>query len=307
MKRMRIKLITVLSIVVSAFCAFSYAQQANEPPPLPFHDVEGCGGVFATHMAYLVNGDPNGGIGLPAAGGIYVNMGHGRQMYSAIATETLWNRLELGYAYISFDMGDLPDAIADATTVRISEQFVEMHNFNARLMLLKEGEFGQSWLPAVTFGAHYKQNTTINGLDRELGGSLTSIGIDDSDGVDYTLYATKMLTMLPKPVIVTAGVRSTEAAHIGLLGFTDERKLLVEGSVCVFVAKNVVVGVEYRQKPSEYTSLPDLIGAEDDWLTFDVGYIVNSHMTVAAGYARFGEVLNHEANGSYGLALKWEL
>jgi hypothetical protein len=299
------KLVTVISAIVLGLCAFSQAQQASEPPPLPFHAAEGCGGVFATPMAYLVNG--NGEIGLPAAGGIYVNMGHGRQMYSLTATETLWNRLELGYAYISFDMGDLPDAIADATKIRISEKFVEMHNINARLMLLKEGEFGRSWLPAVTFGAHYKQNATINDLDRELGGTLTKIGINDNEGVDYTLYATKMLTMLPKPVIVTAGLRSTEAAHLGLLGFTDDRKIVLEGSVCAFVAHNVIVGVEYRQKKSDYTPVPGLIAAEDDWFTFDVGYIVNSHMTIAAGYARFGDVLNHEANDSYGLALKWEL
>jgi hypothetical protein len=280
---------------------------AAEPPPLPFHAAEGCGGVFATHMAYLVNGDPKGGIGLPSAGGIYVNMGHGRHMYSLTATETLWNRLELGYAHITFDMGDLPDAIADATTVRISEDFVEMQNLNARLMLLKEGEFGRTWMPAVTLGVHYKQNTTVEDIDRELGGTLTSIGINDNAGVDYTLYATKMFTALPKPVIVTAGVRSTEAAHIGLLGFTGERKIVAEGSVCAFVAQNTIVGVEYRQKSSDYAPVPGLIGAEDDWLTFDVGYIVNSHMTVAAGYARFGDVLNHEANDSFGLALKWEL
>jgi hypothetical protein len=182
-----------------------------------------------------------------------------------------------------------------------------MHNLNARLMLLKEGEFGQSWLPAVTLGVHYKNNATIDDIDRELGGTLTSIGIADSDGMDYTLYATKMLTFLPKPIIVTAGLRSTEAAHIGLLGFTDERNIVLEGSICAFVAQNVIIGAEYRQKPNEYTPVTDLIGPEDDWLTFDVGYIVNSHMTIAAGYARFGEVLNHEANQSFGLALKWEL
>jgi hypothetical protein len=305
MKTIRTRFAIVLSTIVLGLCSIGKAQQANEPPPLPFHSAEGCGGVFATHMAYLVNG--NDGIGLPSVGSIYVNMGHGRQMYSLTATETLWNRLELGYAYITFDMGDLPDAIAEATGVRISEQFVEMHNFNARLMILKEGEFGQNWLPAVTFGAHWKENATTDHLDSELGGTLSAIGKETDDGIDYTLYATKMLTMLPKPVILTAGLRSTDAAHIGLLGFTGDRELLFEGSVCAFVAHNVIVGVEYRQKKSDYTPVPGLIAAEDDWYTFDVGYIVNSHMTVAAGYARFGDVLNHEANDSFGLALKWEM
>jgi hypothetical protein len=307
MKSITIRNFAVLNLAVMTLCTVGQAQQASEPPPLPFHAVEGVGGVFATHMAYLVNPDTVGGIGLPSVGGIYVNMGNGRQLYSATATETLWGRLELGYAYMAFDMGDLPDAIAKATTIRIREQYVEMHNFNARCLLLKEGEYGQNWLPAVTLGAHYKQNTTIANMDRELGGTLTAIGIADQAGMDYTLYASKMLTMLPVPIIVSAGLRSTEAAHIGLLGFTDERQLVAEGSICAFLTSKLILGLEYRQKPNSYQTVPGLIGKEDDWYTFDVGYIVNDHMTVAAGYAHFGEVLNHNANGSFGLAVKWEL
>ena len=47
--------------------------------------------------------------------------------------------------------------------------------------------------------------------------------------------------------------------------------------------------------PNEYTAVPGLIEGEDDW------------MTAAIGYARFGDVLNHEANDSVGVALKWEM
>ena len=112
MKSTNIRFLAVINLAVMALCTVGQAQQASEPPPLPFHAVEGVGGVFATHMAYLVNPDTAGGLGLPSVGGIYVNMGNGRQLYSATATETLWDRLELGYAYMAFDMGDLPDAIA---------------------------------------------------------------------------------------------------------------------------------------------------------------------------------------------------
>jgi hypothetical protein len=34
---------------------------------------------------------------------------------------------------------------------------------------------------------------------------------------------------------------------------------------------------------------------------------VNRHLTLAAGYGHFGEVLNHQADGAWGLTVKWEL
>jgi hypothetical protein len=33
---------------------------------------------------------------------------------------------------------------------------------------------------------------------------------------------------------------------------------------------------------------------------------VNSHFTVAAGYGHFGGVLNHNADGVWGITTKWE-
>ncbi len=65
------------------------------------------------------------------------------------------------------------------------------------------------WLPALTVGAHYKSNATVDDIDDELGGALTDIGIEDSEGVDFTLYASKMITALPRPVLINAGVRAT--------------------------------------------------------------------------------------------------
>lgn len=298
----------VLSLVLTAgfFGINVTGIAADSPPPLPFHAAEGCGGVFATHMAYLVN--PEGGpIGLPGVGSIYVDFGHGRNLWSFTATETLWGRLELGYAYMSFNMGDLPDDIAAATGIRVSKDAVTMHNVNARLMVVKEGSWDQKWMPAITVGAHYKDNEAVDTLDSELAGTLTGIGIDDSDGVDFTLQATKMITSFKMPLIATLGLRATKGAHVGLLGFTDDYTTVVEGSLCAFLPRNIIFGLEYRQKPNEYTAVPGLIEGEDDWMTACLGYIVNPHMTAAIGYARFGDVLNHEANDSIGVALKWEM
>ena len=299
----------VLGVLLGVLCwQMAVAEEAEQAaPPLPLHSVEGTGGHFATPSAYLVNPAREGEVfGLPSIGGIYVHLGNGRHMLALTATETLWNRIEVGYGWDNFDMGDLPQDIERATTIRIRDHSVDLHNANLRLSLVRDGEFEQPWLPAITIGAHYKYNDTIEDIDNDLMGTLTAIGIEDNDGFDFTLSASKMIPGLPRPVILTATLRSTEAAHIGLLGFTGDRELVVEGTVCVLATNRFFFATEYRQKPDEYTAAPGLVAGEDDWWTICAGYIVNDHMTVAGGYAHFGDVLNHDANSSWGVALKYE-
>ena len=302
-------LMAAISLVVSN--AFADGEKVEEPtgkpPPLPLHAVEGVGGSFAVHSAYLVNPPKKGDIfGLPSVGGILVHLGQGRNLDAFTITENLWGRLELGYGWNHFEMGDLPQDIQNATGIKIGEDSVDLHNFNARLLLLKEGAFGQSWLPALTFGTHYKYNATIDRIDDDLGGTLRKIGIKDNDGFDFTLYASKMITALPRPVILSAGLRSTEAAHIGLLGFTGDRKIVGEGSVCVLATDRLILAAEYRQKPNEYKSIPGLVEREDGWWTLCAAYVLSKRATIAAGYAHFGHVLNHKANGAWGVAFKYE-
>jgi hypothetical protein len=258
--------------------------------------------VFSTYSAYLVNPAREGAIfGYPSVAYTYVFLGHGRHLNTFAITETLWDRVELGFAYNLLDIGDLPQAVG----VPIDDS-VDLYNFNARLALLKEGDFEMPWLPALTFGVHYKYNDTINDIDRDLGGALRNIGIADNDGVDFTLYATKLFTQLPRPVLVDFGLRATEAAHLGLLGFTKGYEIMAEGNVMVFVTDKWLVGAEYRMKPNEYRRIPGLVEGENDWWTICMGYCVNDHMSVSAGYGHFGDVLNHEANGSWGIRIKWE-
>ena len=51
--------------------------KSEKPPPLPLHQIEGNGGIFATLSAYIVNPPRNGEpIGRPSVGFAYVNLGH---------------------------------------------------------------------------------------------------------------------------------------------------------------------------------------------------------------------------------------
>jgi len=282
-------------------------KKAEKGPPLPLHQIEGNGGIFSTLSAYIVNPPRDGEVvGRPAAGFAYVNLGHGQDLYALTVTESPWKRLELGFGYNNLNLGDLPTDILKATGVQISDQSVGLYNGNARLQLLAENEFRQKWIPALTFGTHFKFNDTYGTINHELGGALAQIGVTHNTDVDFTLYASKLLTFLPRPVLVELGGRATRGVWNGLLGFTPDYQFLFEGNIGVFITDNFILAAEYKQQASDYQPINGLIGKASDWWTIDAAYIVNKHLTVAAGYGHFGTVLNHEANGVWGITTKYE-
>jgi hypothetical protein len=304
--------LALAAAVVNPFAAAGEAPatesaKAEKPPPLPLHQIEGNGGIFATLSAYIVNPPRSGeAIGRPSVGFSYVNLGHGENLEAFTVTESPWKRLELGYGYNNFQLGDLPTQIALSGGPEINES-VTLHNFNTRLQLLKEGEFGTKWVPALTLGAHYKNNDGISQINRQLGGTLHTLGLfDRRDGLDFTLYASKLVTGLPRPVLFQAGGRATKGAWNGLAGFTDDYSFLFEGNVVVFLTDRLALAGEYKQLANDYTPVPGLINKAGDWWTVDLAYVVSSHFTVAAGYGHFGGVLNHEANGVWGVTTKFE-
>jgi hypothetical protein len=258
--------------------------------------------------AYIVNPPRNGEpIGRPSVGFAYVNLGHEVNLEAFTITESPFKRLELGYGWDRLGLGDLPLALRNAGIVNYHDDEVQLHNVNARFQILKEGEFDQKWIPAVTAGVHYKYNDGISEVNREVGGALANVAhIPNHDGVDYTLYASKLFTQLPRPVLLELGGRATEGVWEGLGGFTDSYNFVFEGNVVVFVTSNIALAAEYKQQPRDYTAIGDVVRKEGDWWTIDAAYVVNKHLTLAAGYGHFGNVLNHEANGVWGITTKWE-
>ena len=291
------------------------AAKTEKPPPLPLHQIEGNGGIFATLSAYIVNPPRDGElVGRPSVGFSYVNLGHDQNLEALTLTESPLKRVELGYGWNRLGLGDLPlaldRALAPAGYTGPSE--VQLHNFNARGQILKEGEFDQKWIPALTAGVHYKYNDGITDVNKGTsgavpGGALASLAnIHHHDGVDATLYASKLLTFLPRPVLLEAGGRATEGVWNGLGGFTSHYSYLFEGNVVVFVTDRLALAAEYKQLANDFNRIGDLVRSAGDWWTIDAAYVVSKNLTVAAGYGHFGGVLNHKANGVWGLTTKWE-
>jgi len=280
----------------------------KEGPCLPLHTVEGMSGHFSVPSAYICNpAKPGDVLGYPSVGWIYVNMEKGRSLNAFTATEALWDRVELGLGYDVFEVGDFYQCIQDNMGATISGHSVKLLNATARVVAIKDGDFGLSWMPQITAGATYKYNFSLDNIEDDLGAAACKMsGIENDQGVDFTLFASKAFPIGSVPIIATLGARATKAAAIGLLGFTDDYKLVMEGAVCCMPTPWLVLAAEYRGKPSEYHDAPPCLAAEDDWWVLAAGFLVSNDCSIAVGYGHFGEVLNHSANASYGVAIKYE-
>jgi hypothetical protein len=280
-----------------------------EPPPLPFLGIEGPGGGSITPMAYPVSPHPVGSFwGKPAAALSYLNIGH-KNMTAISVVETINGRLEFSYGGDNLNLGTLPQDIRTATTVDINHSNLWLHNFNVRYMFIKEDTcLGGFALPAVTGGASFKYNDGIADINNRLGGALNTIGYRRPNGTDFTLTATKTFKDVGgKPLIVTAGLRESQAADIGFLGFGDTYHATFEGNVAYLLFPKALIAYEFRQKINPYTNgLAPLIGDEDNWHAIDAGFILNNNSTFVAGYAHLGTVANTEENGVWFLQLRYE-
>jgi hypothetical protein len=299
----------VIMLVVFLSCITVYAGS-----PLPTHNVEGNSGVFITSTAYLANPAEKGTVfGLPSTTGTFVWMDNGgKDFESFVVTENILGKLELGYALERIGLGDWPDAVRKATLGAVHvDNHVLMHNFNTRLMVIEEGGFDANWVPAVTLGAHFKWNDGLDDIDYQTGGLCGLLGADHDSGTEFTAVATKTISdWLPRPIIVSAGLRNGDAIHTGLLGFAGERRTTFEGSLIYFLTDKLLLASEYRQKSDLLDQCTiggkHLIKEENDWWDIALAYVFNDRLTIAGGYADFGNVLNHRENNSWAIQVKYE-
>ncbi len=279
-------------------------------PPLPLHSIEGTSGVHITSTAYLVNPPEEGEVfGKPSfsISGIF---GREKNVQSVAVTENILGKYEIGYAYERLGLGDWPDDVKTATGLSTS-QHLGLHVFNVRAMIIEEGQFECAWMPAITIGSHFKWSEGQTKLDDDLGGLLDTLGSDHSSGIEFTAIASKTVKdLLPRPVILSAGIRNGDAIHTGFFGFAGQRRTTFEGSIIVLLTDRLVFAAEYRQKSDLLDQFSaggkHLIKAENDWMSLYLAYVINDNTTISAGYANLGNVANHREDNAWGIQLKYE-
>ncbi|MBF0571851.1 MAG: DUF3034 family protein [Candidatus Omnitrophica bacterium] len=251
---------------------------------LPLNNLEGVGGVAFNPLAYPAEGDPLYSIGdtevisKPRFGTWYARLEQPKIDWGSIGgATTLFKRLEVseGYQYISW---------------AIPGKDFHKNNIGAKLVLLPENSFDTKFLPEISVGTIYK--TTSDKVLRQLG--LPTHG----SGEDWYAVATKTITQLPLPVVLSAGVLSSEEVGTGVLGFTNERRETAFGNVDVVLPHNFAVGYEFKQG-EEYNNTTPIHGNANYW-DVHVAWLANKNLTLVLAYTDTGRY-NLAHNTKYGL------
>ena len=204
-----------------------------------------------------------------------VNVSDYRLSSIGVAT-SFYDKVELSYAQQTFV---LPASLITGLSLASEQIKQDVVGLKVRLY----GDVIYSTYPQVSIGLQHKQ------LDSDFVASY--LGAKDDSGTDFYVAATKVHlgAVGGYNLVWNLTARATKANEMGLLGYggpdNNDYQVMMEGSIGLLLSPNWVVGMEYRQKPSNLSSVE-----EDDWKDIFVSYMPNKNVNFTAAYAELGTV-----------------
>ncbi len=253
-------LIKRTSMTAVGVLAFLSSGAAHAGAPLV--GLDGVGGIAFNPLAYLA-GTPTADsfVAKPAVGMWYVGLTDSKIDWTTYGMATSFGkRVEVSYGF---------ETLAIDKVLNIHK-----NTFGAKLLVVNENAGGSTWVPAVSLGVKHK-NTTF-----------PVSGTTKSDGYDYYLVATKLVTQLPVTVLFSAGAQSTQEQVTGAIGFNKERDMIYYGNIDVIPTSWLGIGVEYRTGPSYGTGSTKYQDA--DYYNVHVAYFASKQFTAAVAYTNAG-------------------
>ena len=205
---------------------------------------EGPTGVFVTPLAYTA-ASPENGFGTPIVAYHFVDGGNVLGNFHQISvTAGALKRIEFGYTRTVHSVG---------TSAAFSPLWSDGFNtFHAKVNVVPENYANQRWLPAISGGFILRtQVHNVGGVFRN----------QDTTNGDVYVAATKTITQIkPIPVLLSAGLRGTNASLFGLGGNAPDFVARGFGAVA-FVFKGpakstLILGSEVSQQPRRIEGLP---------------------------------------------------
>jgi hypothetical protein len=230
---------------------------------VPLNGLQGNGGIAFNPLAYLAGtySEDSEWVSKPQAGLWYVNLDDADIDWVAVGTAiSVAKRLELSYGYGYVHAPEYGD------------KNISSHNVGAKFKFLDENFGDQPWVPAVAVGGVWKYTDSK---------TVDAFGLDDS-GFDAYLVATKLITQTPVPVLLSGGILYSDEVVNGVVGHNDYDTVFF-GNIDVLPAKNVAVGIEYKQG----VDAGDGIRNSDYW-DGHVAWFVNDKLTLVAAYTDTG-------------------
>lgn len=234
--------------------------------------IEGAAGGGLTPWAVIAGNATKDGLGGQA--GMTIAALPDYDFTSISAAIGGWDRVEISFARQVFDTNHVGGALGLGNDFKFDQNV-----FGAKIRIAGDAVYGPTWMPAIAIGVQHKRS-----LDDAV---VRAIGAKHGAGTDYYATATKLF--LDWSLLATVTVRATKANQNGLLGhggaLSDAHKLQMEGSLGYQLSRRLVVGAEYRSKPSNLA-----IAREDDWADAFIAYGLNRHVTATIAYTDLGSI-----------------
>ncbi|MDR3672774.1 MAG: DUF3034 family protein [Holophaga sp.] len=229
----------------------------------PFVGLDGVGGIAFNPLAYLA-GTPTKDcfVAKPEVGMWYIGLCNSSIDWTTYGIATsLWKRVEVSYGFETVDISKVDN--------------VHKNTFGAKLLVVSENANQTKWIPAISLGAKRKNTSYSVGADTK------------SYGYDYYVVATKLVTQLPVPVLLSVGAQSTKEEVTGVIGFNKERKIIHYGNIDFIPVSWLCVGAEYRSGPDYGASGGNYKDA--DYFNLHAAYFASKQLSVAMAYTNAGK------------------
>lgn len=228
--------IHVIAVAISIFALTSSLQAQNI-------GWEGETGVFVTPLAYTA-ASPGKGLGRPLIAYHFLNGGEVLgDFYNVSATVGAFSRVEFGYTRSLHSLGGDPSFSA-----LWNNGFNIVHG---KVNVVPENAGKAQWIPAISVGFIARSQV------RNVGGVIQN---KDTTNGDIYLVASKTITQTGVPIILSGGVRGTNAQLWGLGGNAPDWSAQAFGAAG-FVVKlpkkvTAIFAAEIAQQPRHPDQLP---------------------------------------------------
>ena len=242
---------------------------------------EGETGVFVTPLAYTAASETQKFH--PVIAYHYLNAGSViGDFHEASITVGFLKRFEAGYTHEFHAQGENPGLSP------LWQNGFEI--FHAKAMVVTENFHGEKWVPALSIGFMARQNVrNVGNLKFTQDGGISATDTGKSNG-DVYLVGSKSVPTKLIPIIISAGVRGTNAQLWGMGGNAPDWQARAFGSVALPVklpkGNTIIFASEAAQQPHHPINFPKL--NIPTTLTYAARFVPNSkyHFNLDVGVAQ---------------------
>lgn len=207
----------------------------------------------------------------------------GFELTSAGVSVGFCNRFEVSLSQQKFGLSDT-----------VPSKSIRLNTVGLKLRVLGDAIYDQDkWMPQISLGLLAKHNEDFSFVPQLLGARKSS-------GVDLYISATKLYlaAINGRNLLVNASLLATEANQFGILGFGGDKhngyQLEPAVSVALMLTDNILVGTEYRGKPSNLNSYK-----EDDAMDLFLTWFPVKNLSVTAAYVDLGNIANKDNQSAW--------